>query len=190
MYGALDMPNARLRVPLTGPSLLQASDKRPVLDLSTIPEDVTLITDIDNADMTVTVTEDHDSRGDMSMTLDIDLPQKMLATGVEFSLDFTDPGTTLTTYAPGYWCFAELGVFDSSTSPLCLPAMSSHALSTSFPHNCRCRNASIFCAPDAILVLWKCKLLFDSFVCCCSAGGRLEWDDIHPGCGSACRPGL
>ena len=141
MDGALDMSNAGLRVPLIGASLLQASDNRPVLDLSTIPEDVTLIFENDNTDMTVTVTEDQDSRGDISMTLDIDLPQKMLANGVEFSLELTDQGTTLTTHTSGHWCSAELGIFDSSTAPLCLLAMSLHALSTSFPHNCRCRNA-------------------------------------------------
>ena len=144
MDGALDISNATLKeLPLIGPSLLQASDNRPVLDLSTIPEDVTLVFENDNTDMTVTVTEDQDSRSDISMTLDIDLPQKMLANGVEFSLELTDQGPTLTTSTSGHWRFAELGISDTDTYtfPLCLLAMSAHALFTSPPHNCRCRNA-------------------------------------------------
>ena len=80
------------------------------MDLSTIPDDVSVIFASDSkSDVTVTVTEGSSSNGDMSVSFDLDVPTKLLAHGIEFDLELVDSGAQPHT---DIYIFAWLGILD------------------------------------------------------------------------------
>lgn len=95
---------------------MQDVDIRPVLDLSSVPDDVTLLFEAEgDAEVSFLVTESADGSGDTSLMVDLQLPESLEADELEFEIETAESGAPQAAFphSPG-----QHHAISSSTAPV------------------------------------------------------------------------